>query len=232
MNEANPIAHPDTVRRQRTLRDAGLAAKAAFSTTESLGGGWGRGGGRDGGTSGGGGVGGGEGEGDDNGSVESGSASRHASGWSTSGLLPLRTMSRTVAIAPGNEGEGEFEEGGKRRRWLLGSGFSTTRVALTSAKWVDVGHGWNNRFFRELFGCGEPGGGWCAVLSTGRSLCRCFAQSFFLFRRFALFFLLARQTQQSLRVRYPRRSFLGRLIGAPIPPPPLFFFDNIETTIK
>lgn len=28
-DEANPLAHPDALRRKRTLRDAGLAAKAA-----------------------------------------------------------------------------------------------------------------------------------------------------------------------------------------------------------
>lgn len=32
-DEANPMLHPDTLRRKRTLRDAGLAAKAAFSST-------------------------------------------------------------------------------------------------------------------------------------------------------------------------------------------------------
>ncbi|CAN0176589.1 unnamed protein product, partial [Laminaria digitata] len=32
-DEAKPMLHPDTLRRKRTLRDAGLAAKAAFSST-------------------------------------------------------------------------------------------------------------------------------------------------------------------------------------------------------
>lgn len=116
VDKAHPVAHPDTLRRRRTLRDAGLAAKAAPSASGSFR------------------------------SVPGGGSSRSLGGSSRSGggmlgkdvlrSLSGSSFSRT-AIAPGDEAEvgdyGELEiEAHSRQR----SGQSLARVALGPSRWV------------------------------------------------------------------------------------------------
>lgn len=124
VDEENPVPHPDTLRRRRTLRDAGLAAKATPSASGSLrsvpGGG--------------------------------GSSSNRSLGGSSrsgGGMLGrevLRSLSGSsfsrsgrisgTAIAPGDEAEVEDDEleiGAPSRQK---SGQSLARVALGTSRWV------------------------------------------------------------------------------------------------
>lgn len=123
------MAHPDTLRRRRTLRDAGLAAKAALSTSGSF---------RS--------VPSGVGVGGSSSNRSLGGSSKSGGGGML-GREVLRSLSGSsfsrsgrisgTAVAPGDEAEGEDDGGPEieapsRQR----SGQSLARVALGTSRWV------------------------------------------------------------------------------------------------